>query len=129
MRLTIEPGPITQLDGVPVRAWHVVDGAPEGTLVYVHRVAIPPDADAEPFERALRGVRPPENDPSPAISRWRPSTTAVPGDARAPGLPSPAAIRAAVACLRDGDCAPTVDMLQAAYAVDDVRAHPTIHPS
>ena len=69
MKLTIEnSGPVTDLDGVPVRAWRVVDGAPPGTIVYVHRVAVPPGADATAFERELAAQAAPHLDPSHAIS-------------------------------------------------------------
>jgi hypothetical protein len=55
VRISIEStGHVLELDGVPVREWR---GRTEGgieVLVFVHRVAVPDDADCAAFDRELR---------------------------------------------------------------------------
>jgi hypothetical protein len=69
VRIAIEStGRVLELDGVPVREWR---GRTEGgvdVLVFVHRVAVPDDADCAAFDRELRETIAPT---TAAITRQR----------------------------------------------------------
>ena len=45
---------LTHIDGVPVRLWEGVTGQGVACKVFVHRLAVHNDDDADQFERELR---------------------------------------------------------------------------
>lgn len=44
---------LTEIDGVPVRAWDGVTEAGIACVVFIHRIAVRGDADCTEFEREL----------------------------------------------------------------------------
>jgi hypothetical protein len=55
MKITIEStGNLTHIVGIPVRVWNgvIADGTP--CLVFVHRIAVRNDANAEAFDKELK---------------------------------------------------------------------------
>ena len=60
MKMTIEAtDQLTDLDGVPVRVWHGLTEGGAPCIVFVHRIAVHNDVDAEQFDRELRAEMPP----------------------------------------------------------------------
>ena len=54
MKLTIESTTqLTEIDGVPVRLWKGITEQGTACLVFVHRLAVAPEADAEEFAAEL----------------------------------------------------------------------------
>ena len=60
MKITMEAtAALTRLDGVPVRLWEGVTEQGTKCKVFVHRIAVHNDENAEDFERELQEQLPP----------------------------------------------------------------------